>query len=287
MPVTRRRSSREEEPEERDDARPTRGRGRGRSASEDMPDEERNSSPRRGRGRASSEEPEEDKPSRGRGRRGSREDAGSAGSRRATSGFGAYSSKKVSTGGFADEFKPGDNNKVLIKLLEEGPFDTYNQHWIDDMPSGERKSYVCRDDEYFGSGKDLDCPLCEIGEGKRTFSLFNIVDFSNPRKPEVKVWAASAAVTDQFERASKEPKTTPLNREDVYFEVELQKKNSKSRQWNVVPVKARDLPDDYDLDPLTEDEIEEFEQDMFDDRTAVTKVDSFEDLDKLADDLTK
>jgi hypothetical protein len=289
--VTRRRSSRDEE-EEREE-RPTRRRSR-----ED--DNDRDERPRRGRSRDRDEEPEEERPSRGRRssrsrdededdrpRRGSRgrEDTSGGSRRRGTSGFGAYSSKKVSTGSsFADEFKPGANNKTLIKILDAEPFDSYNQHWIDDMPQGERKSYVCLDDEeYFGS---TDCPLCEIGEKQKTFALFNVVDLSNPRKPEVKVWSASPAVTDFLERAAEEKKTSPINREDLYWEVELQKKGKKY-QWVLTPIKARDLPEDFDIDPLEADEIEEFEEDRFDDRSAVTKVDSFDDLQDLADDLMK
>jgi hypothetical protein len=308
--VRRRSSSRDNEPDEREE-RSTRR----RRASDDMPDEERNTSrrsrsrdrdeepeerpsrgrrsrdededdrPSRGRGRrSSSRDDDDDKPSRGSRRRGRGEDEGGSRRRSGSRGFGSYSSKKVSSGSFAEEFKPGANNAVLIKILDPEPFDSYNQHWIDDMPKGERKSYVCLDDEeYFGSDE---CPLCEIGEKQKTFALFNIVDLSNPRKPEVKVWQASPAVADFLERASEEKKTSPINREDIYWDVELQKKGNRYN-WVLTPVKARDLPEDYDIDPLEDDEIEEFENDLFDDRSAVTKVDSFDDLQELADDLMK
>jgi hypothetical protein len=307
--VSRRRSARDDEPDEREE-RPSRR----RRGSDDMPDEERNS-PRRSRSRDRDEEPEEEeRPSRGRRNRssdedekpsrrhsrgederpsrrrsrGSSEDEGRGSRRRGTSGFGSYSSKKASTGGsYADDFKVKHNEPVLIKILDPEPFDSYNQHWIDDMPKGERKSYVCLDDDYFGPEDERDeCPLCEIGEKQKTFALFNVVDLSNPRKPEVKVWSASPAVADLLERASKEKKTSPINRDDLYWEAELQKKGQKYN-WVVTPVKARDLGEDYDMDPLENEEIEEFENDMFEDRSAVTKVDTYDDLRDLADDLMK
>lgn len=304
MAVRRRSSSRDEEPEEReerpsrrrsrddDDTREERGSRRGRSRDEDNePEEERPSRGRRSRSR--DEEPEDDKPSRGRRSRGRGEDEGRGSRRRGTSGFGSYSSKKATTGSYADDFKPGTNKKTLIKILDAEPFDSYNQHWIDDMPKGERKSYVClNDEEYFTEDKylnedgEIECPLCEIGEKQKTFALFNVVDFSNTRKPEVKVWSASPAVTDFLERASEEKKTSPINREDIYWEVELQKKGQKY-QWVLTPIKARDLPEDFDVDPLEDSEIEEFENDMHEDRSAVTKVDTFDDLAELADDLMK
>lgn len=308
MAVTRRRSRRDEEETDERDERPTRR----RRASDDMPVEERNTRPRRRReaddepedddrprrGRRSRDEDEDDRPRRGRRsrdeepededddrprrRRGrDNEDEGGSRRRRGTSGFGAYSSKKRASGDFAKEFKPGENKPTLIKLLEEGPFDSYNQHWINEL---KRKSYVCLDDEeYFGA--DSECPLCEIGEDARTFGLFNILDLSNPRKPEVKVWAAPPTVTDKFARASEEKKTSPLNREDVYFEVELQVSGKNKKQWSVIPVKARDLEDDYDIEPLDADELETYSEDLPDDRKAVTKVDSYEDLAEIADDL--
>lgn len=309
MAVTRRRSSRDEEPEDERDERPTRRRKarededtprRGRSKDSDDAGDDEDESPRRSRGRsrARDEEDDDDAPRRSRGRsrgregdeddeapRRGRRDRDQGGSRRrsGTRGFSSYSSKKRSSGSFADEFKPGANNPTLIKILDEEPFDTYNQHWVDDLPKGERKSYVCLDDDYFGDKRE-ECPLCEIGEGARTFALFNVLDLSNPRKPEVKVWAATATVTDHLERAAAEKKTSPINRDDLYWEVELVKKG-KRYNWDISPVKARDLEEDFDLEPLDADELEDFSESLFDSREAVTKVDSYEELAELADSL--
>lgn len=293
--LTRRRSRRDDEPEEREE-RPTRRRGR---ASEDMPEEERNS-PRRGRSRR--EEPEEERPTR-RGRSSSRDEKedeeprgrrgrSARGSRKGAGGFSSYSQKKRSTGSYADDFKAEPNKPILIKLMDDEPFDVYNEHWIDEFKgTGERLSYVCLDDEYFADDdKYLDpdgepgCPLCEIGENARTKSLFNVLDLTNPRKPEVKVWSTPPSVTDIFERMADEKKTSPLNREDLYFEVTLNKKSNKF-SWSVVPVKARDLPDDYDIDPFDAEELGSFEDDLFTDRTSVTKVDTYDELDELAESL--
>jgi hypothetical protein len=298
--VARRRTSREDEPDEAREERPTRGRRsrdaepdeetprRGRRSRDD--DDAGEDRPRRGRsarGRSrDDDEPDEDRPRRGRRSRSDSDEAvrGGRRGRSATRGFGAYSSKKRS-GNYADEFKPGHNKPTLIKHMEDGPFDTYNLHWLDDMGKGERKSYVCLDDDYFGpEGKRDECPLCAIGDTPRTIALFNILNLSDPRKPEVQVWAAPPTVADTFERAANEKKTSPLNREDVYFEVELVKSKSKYT-WSIVPVKGRDLQEDFDIEPFDADELEEFSKDLFEDRTAVTKVDDYDTLAEIADDL--
>lgn len=298
--VTRRRSRRDEETEERDE-RPTRRRrdrdeapeeeprrGRRSRDRDEEPEEER---PTRRRSRSRDEEPEEEERPRRRGRRGGGDSGGSS-RRGGTRGFGAYSSKKRASGDYANDFRPGENKKVLIKLLEDGPFDSYNQHWIKEM---DRKSYVCLDDEeyfedkgrdYLNEDGEIECPLCSISDTPKTYALFNVLDLSNERKPEVKVWSAPPTVADAFERAAREKKTSPLNREDVYFEVELQVKGTK-KQWSIVPVLARDVEDFYDMEPFDADELEEFSSDLYDDRKAVTKVDTYDDLADIADEIMK
>jgi hypothetical protein len=250
-----------------------------------MPDEERNDPPRRGR-RGRDEDPEEERPRRGSRRRSSdAEDDAPRTRRKGTRGFGAYSEKKRSNASFADEFKPGDDNPTLIKFLEGEPFDSYNQHWVDegDAAGKTRHSFVCRDDEEYFEDED-GCPLCDVGEPASTYSLFNILDFTNSRKPEVKVWKASPAVTDLLARADNDKKTSPIDREDLYWEVEMVKKGRK-REWRIVPVKARDLEEDFDIEPLEADEIEDFSENLFTDRSAVIKVDSYDELLSLADSL--
>lgn len=266
--LTRRRSRSSEDEDETQDERPSRRRARSDEA------EERPFRGRRSRDK-DDDEPDEDRPKRGARR-----------SARGSRGFGSYEQKKAKTSSYADDFKPGADNPTLIKFLEEEPFDSYNQHWIEsrDLPRDvKRNSYMCLDDEYFDED-ERDCPLCNIGEPAKTYSLFNVLDLTNPRKPEVKVWTAPPGVTEKLKRAAKEKKTSPLNREDLYFEVELIKSKNKS-EWNLTPVKARDLPDDYEIEPLEADEIEEFGNDLFEDRSAVTKVDSYDALQDLADSL--
>jgi hypothetical protein len=246
-------------------------------------DEEPDERPSRGRGRSSRDD-DDDKPARRRSRSGGDDKPAR---RRGTGGFASYSQKKRSNSDFADEFKPEANKSTLIKFGDPEPFDVFHQHWVEEgNASGKtRHSFVCRDDEYFGDSEDdRECPLCEIGEPASTYSLFNIIDLTNPRKPETLVWKTSPAVTDKLMRASEDKKTSPLDREDLYFEVTMVKKKNKT-EWDIQPVKARDLEEDFDMEPLSEDEIEELLEKRFEDRTAITKVDSYDDLQELADSL--
>ena len=60
----------------------------------------------------------------------------------------------------------------LIKFLQDRPFATYQQHWID-RPKG-KKSFVC-----MGDG----CPLCEIlGDKPRGKFAFNVLVLGTENK---------------------------------------------------------------------------------------------------------
>jgi hypothetical protein len=241
-----------------------------------MSDEERNDERPTRASRGRSRDDGDEKPSR-------RSRTAREPRKRGSGGWSSYSDKKRDTGGFSErEFKPGSDIPTLIKFLDPEPFDVYNQHWVEEgKAAGKTKhSFVCRaGDDYFDD--DDGCPLCELGEPSSTITLFNILDLSDPRKPVNKVWKMTTTVSDKIKRASEDKKTAPLDREDVYFEITMVKKKNKT-EWDIKPVKARDLEEDFDVEPFDEDELADYADKGFEDRTAITQVDSWDDLDDLA-----
>lgn len=290
--LTRRRRSAESEPDEE-----TAPRRRRRHPSDDMPDEERLEPPRRSR-RSRDEDEGDERPAR-RSRRSSRsrdddnEDESprrSKGRRsgRASGGFGSYKNKRRSNSKFADEFKPSkDDTPTPFKLLDAEPFDIYNQHWIEegDAAGKTRHSFVCYDDEdYFDDAEELGCPLCDVGDNPSTYALWNVLNLENPRKPVVEVWKTSTSITDKLERMAESKRTQPLNRVDLYFELTRVKKG-RNTKYELETLKAEDFEEEYEVDAFSEQELEEFSQDLYDDRTAITQVDSHDDLLDLAESL--
>jgi hypothetical protein len=77
-------------------------------------------------------------------------------------GWEASRANRAKTGSFnnLDQLTiPIAPKSVTIAFLEEEPFFTFNQHWVNEITNG-RKSFVCL-------GDDNDCPLCLIGLGRR------------------------------------------------------------------------------------------------------------------------
>lgn len=166
--------------------------------------------------------------------------------------------KKEMPSDFAQEFRVG-TSWTLIKFLQDKPFASYKQHWCQDwLPQGSKYSHVC---------PKLDCPLCAVGDKPGARICFNIVDFSDPEKPVNSVLAVGIRLSNMVQDFSKDPKTTPINRDDLYFKIKKTTSDSGSKstkgggtQTNLADVKARDLLDDWGFEPLTDDELAYFEE---------------------------
>jgi hypothetical protein len=260
----------EDEPDDEEDERPRRRRG-SREDLDDHPgglDEFANRRDRRSR----SEEDRSERSSRDRGGRSSRSaDRGSGrgrggsdrgrgegrGRSSAKQGWGGYrqTADSLKGGDFADNLKIIDNTDMLIKILDEEPIASYGEHWLTlkDGKDEKRRSYVCLGD---------DCPICnKLGDRPSVKVCFNVADMdANP--PEVKIWTFGTQVGDVLANFAENPKTSPVNRDDLYWTITRTKKNDRY-STTVRPVKARDLVEDFDTEPLTDEELEELEENLF------------------------
>ena len=253
----------DDDPDEPDEEEP-RGRRRSRD-DDDHPgglDEFANRRDRRSR---SSEPREERGGGRGsrsgrgdRGGRGGRSERGDRGGRSsARKGWGGYrqTADSLKGGDFADNLKIVDNTDMLIKILDDAPIATYGEHWltIKDGKDEKRRSFVCLGD---------DCPLCnKLGDRASVKSCINVADMdANP--PEVKIWTFGTQVGDVLANFAENEKTSPINRDDLYWTITRTKKNDRYTT-TVRPVKARDLEEDFDTEPLTDEELEDLEDNLF------------------------
>jgi hypothetical protein len=217
-----------------EDDKPARGRGRGRVHAEEE-------KPARGRGRSSraaDEDDEDEKPSRPQVRK----------------GWAGLSKVKSESSDFAEELKLETDNEVLIHFLDFEPFATWSQHWVERQG---KKSWEC-----IGEG----CPLCDmVGDRPSALAAFNVVLLPEDGDPEVKMWVVRSKVATQLENLSKAPKSSPLNRADLYFGVTRSGGGKKGpATTSIVPVKERDLAEDWQTTPLTDEELDGLEAKCYD-----------------------
>jgi hypothetical protein len=184
---------------------------------------------------------------------------------------------------FGEEFKVDYKRRYLIRMLDDEPYATFGQHWLDDMPKGEKKSYVCLGE---------DCPLCDIlgadtDTKPRPLARFNVVEFVEEKRdgetymvPKHKFWEIGPGVAQILEDYADDPQMSPLS--DFYWQVSKSKTSKKSpTTYQINKVKDRDLWDDWGAEEIADDEWQEFLDKRF--TSSTIRKDSREDLEEIAE----
>lgn len=179
----------------------------------------------------------------------------------ATAGWGATERLIEANSDFAQYLKI-TGEPTVIKILDNAPYDNFVCHWIDEIQEGS-KSVRC-----WGTS---DCPLCKFGDKPKKFSVcFNVVTLEDPDHPALKIWESGVKIARQLKDISLDPKRGPLNREDLYFTIYKTQKTQKNTEYHLERIKARDLQDEYFIDPLTDDQLERFFKDRTTEPTKLT-----------------
>lgn len=123
----------------------------------------------------------------------------------------------------------------VVKFLDVDPWN-YDSHWI---TRKGRQSFPC-----IGKG----CPLCSIGNRPSQKTVYPLVNLSHPQGPLVQILEVSTSVDDQLVNLDG-GKTGPLPR--LYWALNRTPKPNPTgyAKWNYnfLPVKERDLEEDYDI----------------------------------------
>jgi len=165
------------------------------------------------------------------------------------SGWGGQ--KKIGRKGseWAPKLEAEEGSPAIIKFFQdEGPFLVYRQHWCPWMPKGEKKSYVCAGD---------DCPICDKGDRPAYKEVYNVIDVTDPEDPKVVILTLGRRDSKKLVTLNND-RTGPLTNPSTYYRFERLGDGSDGPiQTQINAVKARDLEEDWDVTPLTEDEIQE------------------------------
>ena len=266
-------------------------------------DDDEDEAPRRSVSRRRSRDEEEERPARSRtttrsrSRREDSDDEDGRDSRRASRTEGAREAKSTSmgrgreglrkhrethkSGNYPEKLRVDDGEEVLIKFVDDDFFITYYEHWIEEFKGEKRQmSFVCLGE---------DCPLCDIGDEPKFYALINVLDLRKPSKPELKVWYATpnpaGKIEDEME--SQEGKRTPksINDPDLYYIVSKKKERNNFRSYSLKEVKARDLEEDYEVEPLDDTELADLNEDAY--TEDIVRINKRSDLQDIADELSE
>lgn len=144
-----------------------------------------------------------------------------------------------STTTYPTDFRPTDEAQ-LIKFISNEPM-TFMQHWIN-RPG--KKSFIS-----IGEGD----PLIEVGSKPDQKFAFTVVNLGD-ENPQPQLWVVGVRLCSQLEKFANNPKTGPLDRADIYWEVTKSGSGTQTT-YSLTPVKERDLAEDWDLDPIKVGEL--------------------------------
>jgi hypothetical protein len=132
---------------------------------------------------------------------------------------------------------------ILIKFLEDEPYATFNQHWVDRQ--GQR-SFVCLGD---------DCPLCEAGSRPTLQVCFNVIELANDGEPRLRSFQFGPRIYDQVANFHNDPRQGPINKH--YWAISKSGEKSTAAT-NFQMVRERDLAEEWSVEPLTDEVLSEF-----------------------------
>jgi len=214
--------------------------------------------------RRAAPEPDEDDNndrSRSRGRRRGGDDEGEGRKRGGSvrSGWGAWKEERNAAGGWAERFEVEYGKKYVIKFLEDVPAAAYRQHWFEELDG--KKSWVCLNSS--PEHRDEPCPLCvDLADKPSAKAVFNVIEFVD-NEPILKTWTVGSGVMAEIEEHADDEKGGRLT--GTYFLVWKVKQSGKGGRggattYHVTRIKDRDLKEDHDVDALSDEELDEFEE---------------------------
>jgi hypothetical protein len=168
----------------------------------------------------------------------------------------------------------------VIKVLSEMPDLYYLQHFMGPgkapvmcYASGKANPELTIAQEKMEESNAAglgDCPICTEAPGSAGYGfMINVVDMTTDGTV-VRKWTFGNNFKNLLEDLANDPVTSPLNREtdgnDKYRPLYFRVHNSKNNNtWTatVRSLKIGDLRDDYDIEPLSEAQVEEFQEQKY------------------------
>lgn len=165
---------------------------------------------------------------------------------------------------------PDDGTEVLIKFVEEVPFTSFYQHWI--PTDVGKRPFACL---------VKDCPLCAYVDRPKSVDYFNVIEIHEDGQHELKLWMASPDPSAAIKEKKASKRSSPLNREDLYFLVSKRAGSNGVPSYTVDVIKSGDLGE-IGRAPLTAAEISSYDGKLWTKDVAKNQVKSRDELKILA-----
>lgn len=183
-------------------------------------------------------------------------------------GWGAAEETRTADSPFAQRLKV-TTDAVVVKFLEDDPYTSFRQHWIDRQG---QKSFTCTNNLH-----PKGCPLCDAGDRPSARFCFNVALLNPDEEPTLRSYDVGPRVVDSLKNFHQDPKMGPLPKH--YWAISKAGKGATS-QTNHQMVKATDLEDDWDLEPLSDKQIASLKARAYD--SSIISIPSYKTLAQLA-----
>ena len=184
------------------------------------------------------------------------------------SGWGAVDMIKREDANYAVRLKTGPD-PVLIKFLQDAPYASWRQHWVN--RTGQ-KSFVCRE-----GLDDRGCPLCDAGNRPRPLFAFNALLMERGEEPALRSYEAGTRVIATLRNFNDDERQGPLSKH--YWAVSRSGTGPQT-QYNHLLIKERDLKEEWSVSPLSDESLEALASKVYD--SDIIRVNTFDELSAIA-----
>lgn len=167
-------------------------------------------------------------------------------------GWGNVEQVRSAGSPFAQKLKISPD-AVLVKFLEDDPYTSYRQHWIE---REGQKSFTCISDMHAKG-----CPLCDAGHRPSARFAFNVAQLSDDGDPVIKSYEVGPRDIDTLKNFHTDPRQGPLPKH--YWAISRTGKGSTSQRVHQM-VRERDMEEEWDISPLSGDQIDALMKDVYD-----------------------
>lgn len=155
--------------------------------------------------------------------------------------------------------------KRIIRFVDDSPAVRFNRHYVGGRYQNCPASLGVLED-------GLKCPLCEAGHSPNAAYMINVIDLSEGPNDdgtwEIKTFTFGKEVHDNLLSFLEEDKYDPINQPRWYWHVFQVGGNGERKSTKIMPLRDRDVQEDYGIEPLSQEEIDEIAAgDLYDEKS--------------------